>query len=223
VLNGTYYQDLGTSGCRGTNGQPLDVYSFTLPTDGVIASVVASSDIDGYLTLNDASSNVLRSDDNSYGNNDPLIVQYLPAGAYQLAVRDAAASSGGPYALALYVALGPRPPFCAPRGSLPAGGSVTGNINSAGCQYIDSTLADIYRIDLQNAGIIDLRLNSSDFDAYLVLVDPKGDLVAQDDDSGGGTNSRINMPLSAGTYYVVAKPFSDYFSQGNYTLTLAGQ
>jgi hypothetical protein len=220
ALNGTYYEHLGPSSCRGWNGQPLDLYSFTLPTDGVIASVVASSDIDGYLVLTDASGNLLRRDDNTYANNDPLIVQFLPAGTYHLAVRDAAASAGGPYALALYAALGPRPPFCSPRGSLPVGGSVTGNINSAGCQYGDNTLADIYRVDLLSDGVIDLRLNSSDFDAYLVLVDTLGDLVAQDDDSGGGTNSRINKKVPGGTYYVVAKPFSDYFSQGNYTLTL---
>jgi hypothetical protein len=223
TLNGTYYENLGSSSCRGSNGQPMDLYSFVLPTDGVIASVVASSDIDGYLTLTDASGNVLRSDDNTYGNNDPLIVQFLPAGTYQLQVRDAAASSGGPYALALYVALGPRPPFCSPRGSLPVGGSVTGNINSAGCQYVDNTLADIYRVDLLYDSAIDLRLDSEDFDAYLILLDPKGDLVAQDDDSGGDTNSRITKTMKAGTYYVVAKPFSDYFSQGNYTLSLAVQ
>lgn len=222
-LNGTYYQFLGPGSCRGANGEPMDLYSFVLPTDGVIASVVASSDIDGYLTLTDAAGNVLRQDDNTYGNNDPLIVQYLPAGTYNLQVRDAAASAGGPYALALYVALGPRPPFCSPRGSLPMNGSVSGQINSAGCQYLDNTLGDIYRVDMLYSSTIDLRLNSGDFDAYLILLDTKGDVVAQDDDSGGGTNSRITMMLNAGTYYVVAKPFSDYFSQGNYTMTLAAQ
>ena len=222
-LNGTYYQNLGPSSCRGANGQPMDLYSFVLPTDGVIASVVASSDIDGYLTLMDSAGNVLRSDDNTYGNGDPLIVQFLPAGTYQLAVRDAAASAGGPYALALYVALGPRPPFCSPRGSVAVGGSVTGNINSAGCQYGDNTLADVYRVDLLYDTTIDLRLNSDAFDAYLVLLDMKGNVLAHDDDSGGDTNARIGKMLSAGTYYVVAKPFSDYFSQGDYTLSLTAK
>lgn len=223
VLNGTYYQMLGLGTCRDTNGQPLDLFSFTLPVDGVIASVVASSDIDGFLTLTDSSGNVLRRDDNTYGNKNPLIVQSLSAGTYNLQVRDAGASSGGPYALALYVALGLQSPFCASRGSLPMSGSVTGSINSAGCQYLDNTLADVYRLDMLYDGMLDLRLNSSEFDAYLILLDIKGDVIAQDDDGGSGTNARINMMLKGGTYYVVAKPFSDYFSQGNYTLSAGSQ
>jgi len=138
-------------------------------------------------------------------------------------VRDAAASAGGPYALALYSELAPRPPFCTPRGSVPAGGSVSGYINSAGCQYVDNSLADIYSIVVLYDATVDLHLNSDDFDAYLILLDTKGDVISQDDDSGGGTNARITTMLHAGTYYVVAKPFSDYFSQGAYTLSLAVQ
>jgi hypothetical protein len=46
-------------------------------------------------------------------------------------------------------------------------------------------------------------------------------VVAQDDDSGGNTNSRIVDSLSAGTYYVVATAFGDYTAGGNYTLSLA--
>lgn len=68
---------------------------------------------------------------------------------------------------------------------------------------------------------VDLRLNSGDFDAYLVVLDAKGNLVDEDDDSGGNTNARLVRPLGAGTYYVVAKPFGGYTSHGNYTLSLA--
>jgi Bacterial pre-peptidase C-terminal domain len=223
ALNGTYYEYLGASGCRGVNGQPVDLYQFTLPADGVIASVIASSDIDGFLTLMDSAGNVLRTDDNTYGNGDPLIVQTLPAGTYQLAARAAQATPGGPYALALYVAIEPRPPFCTPRGVLPAGGSLAGNINSAGCQYPDNTLADLYRFDLAADATVDLHLNSADFDAFLILLDSSGNVVAQDDDSGGGTNARITRATKAGTYYIVAKPFSDYFSQGDYSLSVTVQ
>jgi serine protease Do len=65
---------------------------------------------------------------------------------------------------------------------------------------------------------IELRLNSTDFDAYLILMDAKGNVVDEDDDSGGGTNSKITDLLPAGTYYVVAKPFGDYTKHGTYTL-----
>ena len=61
---------------------------------------------------------------------------------------------------------------------------------------------------------MDVRLTSSAFDAYLLLLDAKGNLVDQDDDSGGGTNARINRLLAPGSYYVVAKPAADYTAGG---------
>jgi hypothetical protein len=199
----------------------VDYYAFTLPSDSVVAAIMTSSDIDGYLTLTDSAGNYLRSDHDSYGPNDPMIVQFLPAGAYRLAARAASSTVGGLYEVDLRTAAGPRPPFCASRGTLALGGSATGNLSFAGCQYTDGTFADIYQINLASDTQIALALNSNDFDAYLYLLDAKGNVVAQDDDSGGNLNSLIVDSLSAGTYYVVATAFGDYTAGGNYTLSLA--
>ena len=220
-INGGYIQKLGPGSCRGWNGQPMDLYRFTLPSDGVVAVFMTSSEVDGFLTMVDSSGNALRSDDNTYGQNDPMIVQYLPAGSYQVAARAAGSTVGGYYQVDLRTVLGPRPPLCASKGNLAPGGSITGTLTVAACQYTDGTFADLYRMDLASDTTIDLRLNSSDFDAYLVLLDGKGNLVDRDDDSGGNTNARLNRLLPAGTYYVVAKPFSDYTHVGSYTLSLA--
>ncbi|SPF54257.1 Peptidase domain protein [Candidatus Sulfopaludibacter sp. SbA4] len=222
-INGGYIQKLGPGSCRGGNGQPVDLYQFTLPSDGVVAAFMTSSEVDGFLTLVDSAGNFLRSDDNSYAVNDPLIVQFLSAGTYQLAARAAGSTVGGYYEVDLRTVPGPRPPFCASRGQLAVGGSINGTLTVAACQYIDGTFAGLYQMVLASDTTIDLRLDSSDFDAYLVLLDAKGNVVDQDDDSGGGTNARLNELLAAGTYYVVAKPFSGYTSVGGYTLSLAGQ
>jgi hypothetical protein len=222
-LNGGYIQILGPSSCVGVNGQPMDQYQFTLPNDGTIAAVMTSNQLDGYLTLTDSSGNVLRSDDNSYGYNDPLIVQFLAAGTYQLTARAASGTVGGMYQVNLLASLGARPPFCNSKGTLAPGASISGALTFTACQYIDATFADVYQMTLAANTTIDLRLNSTDFDAYLVILDAKGNLIAQDDDSGGGTNSRIQQSLVAGNYYVFVKPFANYYSLGNYTLTLAGQ
>lgn len=217
-LNGGYIQRLGAGSCRGANGEPVDYYSFTLAADSFVLGVVTSSEVDGYLTLLDAAGNALRMDDNGYGGIDPLIVQYLPAASYRFAVRDAAASAGGLYEIDLRTVEGPRPPFCGARGTLSPGSSVSGTITYTGCQYTDQTFADIYQVTVPADSTLDLRLNSGDFDAYLVLVDAKGNVVAEDDNSGGGTNARITTPVAAGTYYVAAKPSGDYLSNGAYTL-----
>jgi Bacterial pre-peptidase C-terminal domain len=220
-LNGGYIQRLGPASCRAANGQPVDYYGFTLSADSLVLAVMTSREVDGYLTLYGAAGNPVRSDDNGYGAFDPLIIQYLPAGAYKVAVRGASATLGGLYEIDLRTVPGPRPPLCTARASLSPGGSVTGNITYTGCQYTDLTFADIYQLNLTADGTLDLKLNSADFDAYLVLMDAKGNVVDEDDDSGGNTNARITRPLAAGTYYVVAKPLGDFLAHGAYTLSAA--
>ena len=54
-----------------------------------------------------------------------------------------------------------------------------------------------------------LTLTSSGFDAYLILVSPSGFWFAVDDNSGGGTNARIRLPVNqSGTWsaYVTGSP-----------------
>jgi hypothetical protein len=217
-LNGGFIQRLGPRSCIAANGQPVDYYTFTLAEDALVLAVMTSSEVDGYLTLYDARGNLVRNDDNTYGSGDPLIVQYLPAGTYKLAARDASATVGGLYQVDLRTVTGPRPPFCTPKSTVTAGATVTGVITYTGCQYTDNSFADLYQMNLTADAAIDLRLNSSEFDAYLVLLDSKGAVVDEDNDSGGNTNSRIARNLPAGTYFMVVKPFGDYTSHGAYTL-----
>jgi hypothetical protein len=222
IGDGFVVQDLGASGCVGSNGQPMDPFQFTLPADGVVAAVMTSGDFAGDLTLADSAGNLLRHDQSSYAPNDPLIVQFLKAGTYQLLARSATSiAAGGLYQVTVIGTVGPRPVFCGAQPLLALGGTAAGTLSTTSCQYIDGTFADIYPVTLTADTSVDLRLDSAAFDAYLILLDSKGNLLAQDDDSGGGTNSRIVQDLPAGTYYVVAKPFANYYSVGPYTLSLA--
>jgi hypothetical protein len=217
-LNGGYIQRLGPRSCTGANGQAVDYYTFTLPADALTLAVMTSSQVDGYLTLYDAQGNPVRSDDDSYGYGDPLIVQYLPAGAYKLAARATSATAGGLYEVDLRTVPGPRPPLCTPKSTVNAGDTVTGVITYTACQYPGGVFADLYQLNLPADAPIDLRLNSAEFDAYLLLLDSKGAVIDEDDDSGGGTNARIARNLPAGAYTIVVEPFGDYTSHGAYTL-----
>ena len=221
VPNTGYLQTLGVGSCVGANGQPVDLYQFTLPAPAVTAAVMTSNEVSGFLTLTDAGGNFLRSDQNSYSYNDPFIAQYLPAGTYQLWARDVTNTVGGTYLLSLLDSPGSRPAFCASLGQLQFGVTTNGALGITSCQYIDSTFADVYQMTLGSATQIDLRMNSNDFDAYLTVLDGKGNLVAYDDDSGGGTNARVTQNLQAGTYYVLAKQFGGYYPPGKYTVSLA--
>src|SRR5262249_36204603 len=128
-INGGYVQRLGASSCRGANGEPVDSYEFTLPSEAVTAMILTTQDFDGYLSLTDSAGAVLRSDDNSYGYTDPLMIQHLPAGTYRLAARAASGTAGGLYEVDVRTILGARPPFCAAKATVPIGGSAAGTIN----------------------------------------------------------------------------------------------
>ncbi|MFU8858435.1 MAG: hypothetical protein ACNA8S_15700 [Deferrisomatales bacterium] len=94
----------------------------------------------------------------------------------------------------------------------------------------DGTRLDFYRVTLPQAGQFTARLESTDFDAYLflfegaaldhaVLDEWEPYFLADDDDSGGGTDAEITIPLPAGTYVVVVNSFFPAF--GDYTLITA--
>jgi hypothetical protein len=64
-----------------------------------------------------------------------------------------------------------------------------------------------------------IRLNSTEFDTYLILVDPAGEQIAANDDSNG-SNAQIILTLpSTGTYTVIANSYAAG-EIGAYTLTL---
>jgi hypothetical protein len=219
--DGGYIHRLGAGSCAGANGQPVDWYEFTLAADGTAAAFMTSSEVSGFLTLTDAAGIALRSDRNSYdGARDPMIVEYLAAGTYRLAARAAGSRVAGLYQVDVRNTAGPRPPLCRPRSTVAMGATVSGTIGYTGCPYTGGTFADIYGVQLSGSTTVDVRLASGDFDAYLYLLDAKGNLVDQDDDSGGNTDARITRLLPAGTYFVVATPAGDYTKGGSYRLSV---
>jgi len=115
---------------------------------------------------------------------------------------------------------GARPPLCTPRATLRPGETANGVITYTGCQYLDNAFADIYQLIVTADSNVDLRLASSEFDAFLVLLDASGAVLDEDDDSGGNTNSRITRDLQAGTYYMVVEPFGNYTAHGAYTVSV---
>src|SRR5262245_20004912 len=78
--------------------------------------------------------------------------------------------------------------------------------------------AKVYSVKLE-AGrkyTITMDTDVDDFDPFLVVHDPKGNVVAFDDDSGGNLNAKLNYyPAKDGTYKVYAAALR---GTGTYTL-----
>ena len=86
--------------------------------------------------------------------------------------------------------------------------------------------ADSYSFDGAAGQQVAIRLSSTEFDTHLSLIAPGGAVIAQDDNGGGGTNSRI--PPGAGYFtlpsageYIIEVTSALPKAAGSYELTLS--
>lgn len=84
-------------------------------------------------------------------------------------------------------------------------GKFAGNWNNSAGRSTSGNPLLALKVDATSTVTLDL---SSSVDSYLYLVDLAGNLIAQDDDSGGNRNARISRILSPGVYRVIAATYS---------------
>jgi hypothetical protein len=72
-----------------------------------------------------------------------------------------------------------------------------------GCAY------GLHSVRLVGGATYTIDLTSAQFDAYLILTDTNGTVLAEDDDSGGGLNARITFTApQTGSYRIYATTFA---------------
>jgi hypothetical protein len=104
--------------------------------------------------------------------------------------------------------------------SLNTGQSVNAQLSSSDCRLDDGSYADFYAFNGTQGQQITVSMNSNAFDTYLGLANEDGSFVREDDDGGGGTNSRIVATLPASGLYIILAN-SVYPNQfGDYALSL---
>jgi hypothetical protein len=207
--------------CTAKSGALVDNYTFTTTAPGAVAFSMTSPEVDSRLSLSDAKGNALRSDSDGYNQGNAIIVQFLQAGVYKVTAGAEGFLNTGSYRVDLkFAGLSTAPQTCAAK-ALALNTPLKGTSSFTSCQYFDHTFADLYQVKVANGSTpLDISLVSTQFDAYLILLDGKGNMIAADDNSGGGTNARILQNVTPGTYYVVAKPASDPSTTGSYSLTV---
>lgn len=80
------------------------------------------------------------------------------------------------------------------------------------------TQRDRYTITVSSAAMLTITMlaENSRLDTFLEIYDAQGNMLNSDDDGGGGTNSRMQMQFTPGTYTVVARSYNN--SMGAYVL-----
>ncbi len=185
------------------------------------ARTASGSSCDPMLELQDAMGTVLARDDNSGGGVDARLGVFLNPGRYAIALKN---NGGNPGPCAISVARGAdgAPPPQQPTGqdiSLVQMGSINLNENKTGT--LNSREGHAYNFTLQETQTItiDMKSMGSPLDSYLKLLDSQKQVIAEDDDGGGGLDSRIVHSLAQGTYTIIAHPFGG--SSGGYSLSVS--
>ena len=100
------------------------------------------------------------------------------------------------------------------------GQTVNGALLGTDCRLSDDSYADKYVLTLTESTPVRFLMTSAVIDAYLIVQDAtSGQIVAENDDGNGSTDSRIEQVLPAGRYVVAANSFeaNDF---GDYQLSV---
>ncbi|HSU17842.1 trypsin-like peptidase domain-containing protein [Longimicrobium sp.] len=199
-----------------------------------ITVTLRSNSFDSWLVVRGPGGFDQHNDDGAGGNDSQLTVTLPRSGPYLIAANTVGQRDTGPYTLSVQSG-GARP---APgqddtggRGvaitdldwrrlpAIQAGQSVAGRLSSTDVLRDDNTYMDGYVYQGRAGERITITLQSSAFDAWLVVNDPNGPLYEHDDDSGGGNNSSLTLTLPhSGPYVIVANSVSQ--DTGNYLLRI---
>ncbi len=144
--------------------------------------LMESDDFDSYLELHGPDGNYW-SDDDSGGNLNALLTMTAPvAGVYELTAR----SFGFGEVLGIYTLTLAEPPLLQ-------------SIFRATGAFIGEPVS--FSIPLREGRTFTVEVGSSVFDTVLTLYGPDGAYIAEDDDGGEGTDSRLRFsPSASGTY-----------------------
>ena len=103
---------------------------------------------------------------------------------------------------------------------LGAGLGVSGTLAATSCKLPDGSLYDGWQTTVYGAGTLTITMRSSVFDSFLILHSESGDLLAMDDNSGGGKDAQISLDLSGNqTYTIFASGATSAAKGGAYQLT----
>ncbi len=104
-------------------------------------------------------------------------------------------------------------------GSIAVGETVAGTLSLEDCRLQYGEYADVYELTVASPTTLQIDQRSDVIDTYLYVRTLAGTTVAEDDDGGDFTNSRIVYSFAPGTYRILAAGYSLY-DIGAYTLSV---
>ena len=208
--DGVYNGELTLANPKLDDGSAYVTYTIDLEAGEELDLTMQSTEFDSYLHVLDENNDKIGEDDDSAGSSHANLVVIAPsAGTYTILANSFAADEYGEFVLAVRRS--------APDGT---GDLFTGVLDPVDGKSFDANSYPTHTIEAEAGERLDIRLSSGTFDAYLEVKDSEGNIVGEDDDSAGGTNAQLTLPIhSSDTYTLVVKSFGDGES-GPYTLAV---
>lgn len=176
---------------------------------------LTSKDFDAFLRVEDANGQVLaKDDDGGSGNNAQLTLEPTREGIYKVLVSSFGDTGRGAYSLTVASIGAAAVPI--PLVGNNAKGELTEK--DARDKLQKRSPSKLYTYKMSPGVLYTIDLKSDDFDPFMRLESPGGDILKVDDDGGGDLNSRITyVPTEAGEYRIFATSLG---GGGNFTLSV---
>lgn len=198
------------SGRNFKDGSYVDVVVLRGEAGDFVELALTSGTFDTYLTLFAPDGSVVAANDDDWtgGGTDSTIRATLPAtGTYVVVVSGYSEYDLGPYTLTLQ------------GGAAGAAGGTVGVPETVSDTLAAGGVAR-YQVVLDEPTVLGVELRSGEFDTYLEVTTVDGWLLAENDDSGGTTDSSLVVRLDPGTYHVVVSSYGGW-GGGAFELDLA--
>ncbi|HKP72750.1 MAG TPA: pre-peptidase C-terminal domain-containing protein, partial [Pyrinomonadaceae bacterium] len=216
------------------DGSLVDEYTFTGTAGQQVAVSMTSNVFDTFLYLLNPNGSVLAANDDIDPNSNPAntnsripvsgFITLPSSGTYSILANSFAPESRGAYTLTLTSGSTcnqtPTP--------ININTTVNGTLANGDCTNPieqDGTFVDFYSFNATAGQQVSVTLTSANFNAFVYLIMPNGDVVA-DNDGGGGTNARLpqgagfgRLPIT-GTYTIIVNSLN-VGESGSYSLSLS--
>ncbi len=202
VLGETVTGEISSSDCLVDFGLVADSFGINLADETAISILLKSSDMEPFVILRDANGIDIAIGFDEMRDGSARIRESLNPGSYALFATTFSFPAQGSYQLTVSEIV------CGDPEPIDFGETVNGTLDDNDCLRPGGAFQESWELVLANDTTARIDLESSAFDAFLVLKDSDGTILATNDDGGVGVNSRIDFALTAGTYEIVASSFA---------------
>jgi hypothetical protein len=193
------------------SGEYMDTFEFTGRPGQRVAIDLRSDEFDTYVILVDPSGGHQENDDAEDGiGHSRIEADLTEAGTYEVIVTSYEPGETGSYRLAIDQGdvAGGLPQSGRDVSTLIVGNAETGSLEDGDQQIETGEFQDLYVFDGDAGQGVRVEMSSSDFDTFVALITPSGDIINNDDYEGSTSMSVVEMQLpESGRYRVAATSY----------------